>query len=96
MPVRTINLYMLFIPDIESTIEKIVCMWGGRGGKVSFTETHKINVCHLDIQKHVCYEKWFKYYILFAYRFIQKFSNTLRPMEVIFKAYFSKLILHQM
>ena len=36
--------------------------------------------CHLDIQKHVSYEKLFKYYIFLVYRFIQKFSNALRPI----------------
>ena len=39
---------------------------------------NEINVCHLDIQKYVSYEKSFKYYILFVYRFTQKFSYTLR------------------
>ena len=38
-------------------------------------------MCHLDIQKHVFYEKWFKYYVFFAYRLIQKFTNALGPME---------------
>ena len=30
------------------------------------------------MQKHVSYEKWFKYYIFFAYRFTQKFFNALQ------------------
>ena len=59
------------------------------------TNCNEINVCHLDILKHVSYEKLFKYYIFFVYKFPQKFSNALRPMGGInFKAYFSKLILH--
>ena len=29
------------------------------------------NICHLDIQKHVSYEKWFKYYIFFLYSFTE-------------------------
>ena len=44
------------------------------------TKCNETNLCHLDIQKHFSYEKYFKYYIFFAYKFKQKFSNTLRPI----------------
>ena len=47
------------------------------------TKCSEINVCHSDIQKHVSNEKWCKYYIFFAYRLTQNFSNTLQPMGVI-------------
>ena len=36
--------------------------------------------CPLDAQKHVSYEKLFKYFIFFIYRFTQKLSNALRLM----------------
>ena len=54
------------------------------------TKCNEINVCHLDIQKHVSYEKWFKYIIYLAYWFIQKFSNTQRNVG---EGRFLKLIL---
>ena len=55
------------------------------------TECNEINTRHLYIQKHVSCEKWFQYYVFFAYKFTQKFSNTLRPMRGgFFKAYFWK------
>ena len=44
------------------------------------TKCYEINTCHLGIQKHYSYEKSFKYYIFFVYRFTQKFSSALRPM----------------
>ena len=43
-------------------------------------KSNEMNMCRLDLQKHVFYEEWFKCYIFFVYRFTQKFSNTLRPM----------------
>ena len=57
------------------------------------TKCNKINMCHLDIQKHVSHKKWFKYYIFFVYRFTQKFFNTVYGRK-FFKLFFSKLILH--
>ena len=44
------------------------------------TKYNEINIGQLDVQKHLSYEKWFKYDRYFVYRFIQKFSNILRPM----------------
>ena len=41
------------------------------------TKCHEINMRHLDIQKHVSCEKWFKYYIFFGYRFRQKFLSDV-------------------
>ena len=40
------------------------------------TKCYEINVRHLNILKHVSYEKWSRYYALFVYRFTQKFSIT--------------------
>ena len=34
------------------------------------TKCNEINICHLDIQMHIPYEIWFKYYVFFVYRFI--------------------------
>ena len=34
-------------------------------------------MCHLDIQKHVSYKKWYKYYKCFVCRLIQMFSNSM-------------------
>ena len=45
------------------------------------TKCNETNVFHLDIQKPVSYEKWFKYYIFFRMQVHIKFSNTLRPRE---------------
>ena len=49
------------------------------------TKCNETNVCHLVIQKHVTYEKWFKYYMFFVYKFTQRLPNTLRPMGGILK-----------
>ena len=48
--------------------------YGEKKLKTYCTKCNEINICHLDIQKHVSYEKWFKYHIFFVYRFTENFS----------------------
>ena len=37
----------------------------------------KINLCHLDIHKHVSYKKWYKYYKYFVYSLTKNISNPM-------------------
>ena len=38
---------------------------------------NEINVCHLDVQNHISYKKWYKY---FGYRLVQKSANILQSI----------------
>ena len=57
-------LYYLYID--KETFDEITCM-------LYCINYNQINICHLDIQKHVSHEKWLKSYKYFLYRLAQKF-----------------------
>ena len=68
-------LKMKFFDILRSTRRKFL-----KNISIHCTKCNEINIRHLDIQKHVSYEKLFKYYAFFEYSFTQKSSNALQPM----------------
>ena len=53
-------------------------MHGAKDSSTYCTKCNKINICHLDIQKRVSYEKWLKYYILLYTGLQKSIFNTLQ------------------
>ena len=43
---------------------------------------YKINLCHLDIPKHVSYKKWYKYYKYFTVFFYKYYTGSQKIFPI--------------